>query len=113
MSLAAQDSVITAAQFVCPERGFAPIERDIASPDRERRTFHITNRVNAREPVPQLRPVDPVLGPVALEPGLGLRDAILHRLHGVAARQRPPGSCPVGLQDGIRVYRHGARDAEP
>ena len=69
--------------------------------------------MNARQPVPQLRPVDPVLGPAALEPGLGLRDAILDGLYGVAVRQRPPGSCPVGLQDGIRVYRHGAHDAEP
>ena len=100
----AQDPGITAAQCVCPKRGFAPIEHDIARPDCQHRTFHIPDRVNAREPVPQLRLVDPVLGSAALEPGLGLRDAILDGLHGVAAGQRPPGPRPVGLQDDVRVH---------
>ena len=104
----ARDSVITAAQCVCPKRGFGPIEREFASPDRRHRAFLLPDRMKGREPVPQLRPVDPVLGPAALEPGLGLRDAILDGLHGVAARQRPPESCPVGLQDDIRVHQHGA-----
>ena len=104
----AQDPVITAAQCVCPKRGFALIERDVASPYREHRAFHISDPMNAREPVPQLRLVDPVLGSAALEPRLGLRDASLDGFRGMAARQRPPGSCPVGLQDDIRVYQHGA-----
>ena len=85
-----------------------PIEREFASPDRRHRAFLLPARMNARQPVPQLRLIELVLGLVALEPRLGLRDAILDGFHGVAARQRPPGSCPVGLQDGIRVYRHGA-----
>ena len=85
-----------------------PIEREFASPDCRHRAFLLPARMNAREPVPQLRLIKLVLGLVALEPGPGLGDAILHGFHGVAARQRPPGSCPVGLQDDVRVYRHGA-----
>ncbi len=85
-----------------------PIEREFASPDRQHRTFLLPARMNAREPVPQLRLIELVLGLVAPEPGLGLGDAIFDGLHGGAARQRPPGPCPVGLQDDIRVYRHGA-----
>ena len=64
--------------------------------------------MNARQPVPQLRLIDPVFGPAALEPRLGLRDAILHGFHDITACQRPPGSCPVGLQDDVRVHQHGA-----
>lgn len=105
---AAQDPGINAAQCVCPKRGFAPIERGLARPGREHHAFRIPDRVNARQRVPQLRLIDPVLGPAALEPRPGLRDAVLHGLHGVAARQRPSGSGPVGLQDDVRVYQHGA-----
>ena len=104
----AQDPVITAAQCVCPKRGFALIEREFASPDREHRAFHIPDRMDGRQSVPQLRLVDPALGLAALESRLGLRDAILRGLYRVAARERPAGSCPVGLQDDIRVYQHGA-----
>ena len=55
---AAQDPIITAAQCVCPKRGFAPVQRNIADSDRQLRTFHLPDRMNPREPLPQLRPVD-------------------------------------------------------
>ena len=64
----AQNPVIAAAQCVCPERGFALIERDIASRDRRHRTFPLPDRVNAGKPVPQLRLIGPVLGPARSNP---------------------------------------------
>ena len=51
--------------------------------------------VNARQPVPQLRLIDPVLGPAALEPRPGLRDAILHGLRGID-RPSAPARIPSG-----------------
>ena len=44
-----------------------------------------------------------VLGPAALEPRPSIRDAILHGIHGMAARQRPPRSRLVSPQDDILV----------
>ena len=79
-----------------------------ANLDRQHRTFPFPDRLSARQPVPQLRLIDLVLGPAAPETRPGLRDAILRSLDGVAARQRPPSPCSVGLQDDVRIYQHGA-----
>ena len=87
-----KNPVVITPQSVCPKRGLALVQRDVASPDFQHSTLQIIYRMDSGEPCSELCPVNLLLGPTTLESRLRFRYAILNGFHAVAARERPPGS---------------------
>ena len=93
----AKNPVVITPQSVCPKRGLALVQRDVASPDSQHSTLQIIYRMDSGEPCSELCLVNLLLGPTTLEPGLRSGYAILDGFHLAAARECPPSSGPVSL----------------